>query len=143
MAARPFMDAPIPVDNKIITVILQYKGTPYTILPSLPILPAPNDTAFALDYNSKLRSLNTPQFPAKVPHHIDHHLFYTIGLGQNPCPTCQNDTQLPASLDNITFMMPKIGQLQAHYFNIPGVFRINFPDRPHVPFNYTNCAPYN
>jgi len=60
MAARPFMDAPIPVDNKIVTVILQYKGTPNTVLPSLPILPAPNDTAFALDYNSKLRSLNTP-----------------------------------------------------------------------------------
>lgn len=137
MAARPFMDAPIPVDNKTVTAILQYEGTPNTVLPSLPILPAPNDTAFALDYNSKLRSLNTPQFPAKVPRHIDRHLFYTIGLGQNPCPTCQNDTQLPASLDNITFVMPKIGLLQAHYFNISGVFRTDFPDRPPVPFNYT------
>lgn len=137
MAARAFMDAPIPVDNKTVTVILQYKGIPNTVLPSMPTLPAPNDTKFALDYNTKLRSLSTPQFPAKVPLEVDRHLFYTIGLGQNPCPSCQNGTQLTASLNNITFMMPKIGLLQAHYFNISGVFRTDFPDRPPVPFNYT------
>lgn len=33
--------------------------------------------------------------------------------------------------------MPKTGLLQAHYFNIPGVFTADFPDRPAVPFNYT------
>lgn len=137
MAARPFMDAPIPVDNKTVTAILQYKGVPNTVLPILPQLPAPNDTKFAFNYNSQLKSLNTPQFPAKVPTKIDRHLFYTIGLGQNPCPTCQNGTQLTASLNNITFVMPKIGLLQAHYFNISGVFRQDFPDKPPVQFNYT------
>lgn len=35
--------------------------------------------------------------------------------------------------------MPKIGLLQAHYFNISGVFRTDFPDRPPVPFNYTGA----
>ncbi|PSR92839.1 Laccase-11 like [Actinidia chinensis var. chinensis] len=139
MAARPFMDAPLAVDNKTVTAILQYKGIPNTVLPTFPQLPAPNDTKFALNYNSRLKSLNTPQFPAKVPLKIDRHLFYTIGLGINPCPTCQNGTQVVASLNNITFVMPKVGLLQAHYFNIAGVFRTNFPDNPPAPFNYTGA----
>lgn len=71
MAARPFMDAPIPVDNKTVTAILQYKGIPNTVLPTLPSLPAPSDTNFALNYSSKLRSLNTPQYPANVPLRVD------------------------------------------------------------------------
>ncbi|KAH7554580.1 hypothetical protein JRO89_XS12G0239100 [Xanthoceras sorbifolium] len=99
MAARSFMDAPIPVDDKTVTAILQYKGIPNTV--------------------------------------VDRHLFYTIGLGQNPCPSCQNGTQITASLNNITFVMPETGLLQAHYFNISGVFRTDFPDRPPVAFNYT------
>ncbi|KAL5546163.1 hypothetical protein UlMin_005850 [Ulmus minor] len=139
MAARAFMDAPIPVDNKTVTAILQYKGIPNTVLPILPQLPASNDTNLAINYNNHLKSLNTPNFPAKVPLKIDRHLLYTIGLGQNSCPTCQNGTQLTASLNNITFVMPKIGLLQAHYFNISGVFEATFPDRPPVPFNYTGA----
>uniref|UniRef100_F6H9I9 laccase n=1 Tax=Vitis vinifera TaxID=29760 RepID=F6H9I9_VITVI len=139
MAARPFMDAPIPVDNKTVTAILQYKGIPNTILPTLPQLPAPNDTNFALSYNGKLKSLNTLQFPANVPLQVDRHLFYTISLGQNPCPSCQNGTQLTASLNNITFVVPKVGLLQAHYSNMNGVFRTDFPDRPFAPFNYTGA----
>ncbi|XP_058215289.1 laccase-11 [Rhododendron vialii] len=139
MAARAFDDAPITVDNKTATAILQYRGIPNTVLPTLPQLPAPNDTKFALSYNSKLKSLNTPQFPANVPLQIDRHLFYTIGLGINKCPTCQNGTQVVASLNNITFVMPKVGLLQAHYFNTSGVFRTDFPDKPPTPFNYTGA----
>ncbi|KAH7675078.1 Laccase protein [Dioscorea alata] len=139
MATRPFMDAPVPVDNKTATAILQYKGVPTTVLPLLPKLPAPNDTAFADNYLDKLRSLNTAQFPANVPLTVDRHLFYTIGLGANPCATCLNGTRLTASLNNITFIMPKIGLLQAHYFNTKGVFRLDFPDKPVTPFNYTGA----
>ncbi|KAH7675076.1 Laccase protein [Dioscorea alata] len=139
MATRPFMDAPVLVDNKTATAILQYKGVPTTVLPLLPKLPAPNDTAFADSYLDKLRSLNTAQFPANVPLTVDRHLFYTIGLGANPCATCLNGTRLTASLNNITFMMPKIGLLQAHYFNTKGVFRLDFPDKPVTPFNYTGA----
>nr|POF09785.1 laccase-11 [Quercus suber] len=139
MAARPFMDAPLSIDNKTATAILQFKGIPNTVLPILPQLPAPNDTNFALSFNAKLRSLNSPQFPANVPLKVDRHLFYTSGLGINPCPTCLNGTQLTASLNNITFVMPQIGLLQAHYFNIKGVFRTDFPDRPPTPFNYTGA----
>jgi laccase len=139
MAARPFMDAPLSIDNKTAMAILQYKGIPDTVLPILPQLPAPNDTTFALSYNAKLRSLNSPQFPANVPIKVDRHLFCTIGLGINQCPTCTNGTHLTASLNNITFVMPQIGLLQAHYFNIKGVFKTDFPDRPPTPFNYTGA----
>ncbi|MCL7025507.1 hypothetical protein MKW94_028939 [Papaver nudicaule] len=139
MAVRPFMDAPVPVDNKTATAILQYKGIPDTVIPILPQLPAPNDTNFALDYNQKLRSLNNRQFPANVPKEIDRNLFVTIGLGINSCPSCQNGTQFTASLNNITFVMPRIGLLQAHYFNTRGVFKTDFPDKPLKAFDYTNA----
>ena len=35
--------------------------------------------------------------------------------------------------------MPKVGLLQAHYFNIAGDFRTDFPDNPPAPFNYTGA----
>ncbi|OMO84446.1 Multicopper oxidase, type 1 [Corchorus olitorius] len=139
MAARPFMDAPLPIDNKTATGILQYKGIPNTVLPTLPQLPAPNDTTFALGYNKKLKSLNSAKFPANVPLKVDRKLFYTIGFGKDPCPTCINGTKLLASLNNISFVMPEIGLLQAHYFKTKGVFRTDFPDKPPTPFNYTGA----
>ncbi|CAI9272346.1 unnamed protein product [Lactuca saligna] len=139
MAVRPFQDVPIPVDNKTATAILQYKGIPNTVLPSLPQLPLPNDTAFALTYNDKLRSLNSHNFPANVPLKVDRNLFVTIGLGKSVCPTCVNGTRLSASLNNITFVMPQTGLLQAHYLKIKGVFTSDFPDKPPKAFNYTGA----
>ncbi|KAJ8764298.1 hypothetical protein K2173_006038 [Erythroxylum novogranatense] len=139
MATRPFIDAPIPVDNKTATGILQYKGIPNTVLPLLPQLPAPNDTEFAMSYVRKLRSLNTPQFPANVPIKADRKLFYTVGFAKDSCPTCVNGTRILASLNNISFVMPQIGLLQAHYFNKTGVFKTDFPDKPPTPFNYTGA----
>ncbi|KAA3474386.1 laccase-11-like [Gossypium australe] len=139
MAARPFMDAPLPVDNKTATAILQYKGIPNIVLPTRPQLPASNDTDFALSYNKKLRSLNSAKFPAIVPLKVDRKLFYTVGFGKDLCTTCVKGTRLLASLNIISFVMPKIGLLQAHYFNTKRVFRIDFPDKPPKPFNYTGA----
>ncbi|XVE49039.1 hypothetical protein DITRI_Ditri01bG0050000 [Diplodiscus trichospermus] len=69
MAVRPFMvmDVQLTIDSKTATAILQYKGVPNTVLPILPQLPLPSDTAYALSYNAKLRSLNSPLYPANVP----------------------------------------------------------------------------
>ncbi|KAL7610942.1 hypothetical protein Lser_V15G12433 [Lactuca serriola] len=139
MAVRPFQDVPIPVDNKTATAIFQYKNIPTTVIPTLPVLPLPNDTNFALSYNQKLRSLNTPNFPANVPLKVDRNLFFTIGLGKSDCATCLNGTRLSASLNNITFVMPETGLLQAHYFNMKGVFKTDFPDKPPTTFNYTGA----
>ncbi|KAI3665452.1 hypothetical protein L6452_44079 [Arctium lappa] len=139
MAVRPFQDVPIPVDNKTATAILQYKNIPTTVMPLLPNLPQPNDTEFALTYNKKLRSLNTANFPANVPMKVDRSLFFTVGLGKSVCATCVNGTRLSASLNNITFVMPETGLLQAHYFNKKGVFTVDFPDKPPTAFNYTGA----
>ncbi|GAA0162394.1 hypothetical protein Leryth_006819 [Lithospermum erythrorhizon] len=139
MSARVFMDAPLAVDNKTATAIFQYKGIPTTVLPSLSQLPALNDSSFALGYNKKLRSLNSQKYPANVPLKVDRHLFYTIGLGMNSCPTCLNGTRLTASLNNISFVMPQTALLQAHYLNKKGVFTTDFPDRPQTTFNYTGA----
>ncbi|KAL4563546.1 hypothetical protein LXL04_027589 [Taraxacum kok-saghyz] len=139
MAVRPFQDVPIPVDNKTATAIFQYKGIPNTVLPSLPVLPMPNDTEFALSYGKKLRSLNSRNFPANVPLKVDRKLFFTVGLGKSVCASCINGTRLSASLNNITFVMPKTGLLQAHYSNLKGVFTPDFPDKPPKAFNYTGA----
>lgn len=139
MAARPFNDAPIPVDNKTATGILQYKGIPDSVLPTLAQLPASNDSEFALNYNKKLRSLNSPKFPAEVPQKVDRKLFYTIGFGKDSCPACLNGTRLLATLNNISFVMPQTALLQAHHFNLKGVFKADFPDKPPKPFNYTGA----
>ncbi|KAL8152814.1 hypothetical protein V2J09_010574 [Rumex salicifolius] len=139
MAATAFQDAPIPVDNRTVTAILQYKGIPNAILPKLPNLPSPNNTQLATNYTSKIKSLNTKEYPANVPLKVDRRLFYTIGIGINPCPGCKNKTQMTASLNNITFVMPKTALLQAHYDNTPGVYRLDFPDKPTKAFNYTGA----
>ncbi|XP_020098212.1 laccase-2 [Ananas comosus] len=139
MSVKPFNDATIPVDNKTATAILQYKGVPNSVLPTVPQLPQTNDTKFATNFLANLRSLNSQEYPVNVPLNVDRHLFYTIGLGVNPCPTCLNGTRLTASLNNITFVMPQIGLLQAHYFDIKGVFRLDFPDKPLAAFNYTGA----
>ncbi|BBH02346.1 laccase 11, partial [Prunus dulcis] len=34
-----------------------------------------------------------------------------------------------------------VGLLQAHYFNLKGVFKTGFPDRPQTPFNYAGAPP--
>nr|GEV12989.1 putative laccase [Tanacetum cinerariifolium] len=136
---RPFQDVSIPVDNKTSTAIFQYTNIPTTVIPTLPHLPLPNDTAFALSYNNKLRSLSTPNYPANVPLKVDRHLLFTVGLGKSVCPTCINGTRLSASLNNITFVMPKTGLLQAHYFNMKGVFNTDFSDKPPKAFNYTGA----
>lgn len=139
IATRTFMDAPLSVDNKTATAIFQYKGVSNTIIPSFPLLPFANDTNFALNYSKKLKSLNSAKYPVNVPLKVDRNLFFTIGLGMNSCPTCINGTRLVASLNNVTFVMPKTALLQAHHFNIKGVFRTDFPDKPSTPFNYTGA----
>ncbi|KAH9319761.1 hypothetical protein KI387_021530, partial [Taxus chinensis] len=145
MAARAFQDAPLPLNNNTATAILQYIGTNITnsSFITMPKIPTINDTLFAANFRNSLRSLNSKQFPAKVPLSVDRHLFFTVGLAINPCPSCKNGTRFNAAINNITFVKPTISLLQAHYFNISGVFTPDFPDNPPTPFNYTGNPPSN
>ncbi|CAN7067316.1 hypothetical protein IGI04_040889 [Brassica rapa subsp. trilocularis] len=139
VAATTFMDAPISFDNVTATATLHYIG--HTVSSSkktvLASLPQPNATLVASKFIKSLRSLNSREYPAKVPTTVDHSLFFTVGLGANPCPSCNNGFRLVAGINNVTFTMPETALLQAHYFNISHVFTDDFPAKPSNPFNYT------
>lgn len=143
VAASPFMDAPILVDNVTATATLHYAGTLGRTPTTLTSTPPKNATSIAAKFLKSLRSLNSNTYPAKVPLKIDHPLFFTIGLGVNPCTTCVNGSRVVADINNVTFVMPKISLLQAHFFNISGVFTDDFPANPLIPYNYTGTQPTN
>ncbi|PRQ33825.1 putative laccase [Rosa chinensis] len=156
MTARPYVTGLGTFDNSTLAGILEYETTtlhstlPMNKLPlHKPILPVLNDTTFATKFSNKLRSLNTPQFPANVPQKVDKRLFFTIGLGTNPCSqqnhnnqTCQgpNGTMFAASINNVSFAMPNTALLQSHFSGqSKGVYSPDFPISPVTPFNYTGA----
>ncbi|GMI79099.1 laccase 17 [Hibiscus trionum] len=158
MTARPYVTGQGTFDNSTVAGILEYKSPPNSLhssnsikkLPLFkPILPALNDTSFATNFASKLRSLDSAQYPANVPRKVDKHFFFTVGLGTSPCQhnqTCQgpNGTKFSASINNVSFAMPTTALLQAHFFGQSnGVYTPNFPCSPIIPFNYTGTPPNN
>ncbi|KAL0911733.1 hypothetical protein M5K25_019893 [Dendrobium thyrsiflorum] len=160
IAARPYATGLGTFDNTTTSALLQYHpnnlSTPQpptnhtSTLLFKPILPSLNDTAFASNFSSRLRSLASPQFPAVVPRSVDKKFFFTVGLGTNPCPknqTCQgpNGTKFAASVNNVSFSLPASSALlQAHFFGkTKGVYTTDFPVNPLFPFNYTGTPPNN
>ncbi|KAM6550717.1 hypothetical protein CsatB_000525 [Cannabis sativa] len=145
VTASPFMDAPIAVDNATATATLHYTGTLSNFPTTITIPPPKNATQIANKFTDSLRSINSNTFPAKVPLTIDHKLLFTVGLGVNPCPSCKagNGSRVVASINNVTFVMPTTALLQAHYFNIKGVFTTDFPPNPPTIFNFTGSPPSN
>ncbi|KAF5751396.1 putative laccase [Tripterygium wilfordii] len=139
VAASPFMDAPIAVDNTTATATLYYLGTQTTVSTTLIAPPPQNATPVATNFTNALRSLNSKEYPASVPLKIDHNLLFTISLGINPCPTCSGGSRVVADINNITFVMPSVALLNAHFFNINGVFTDDFPAKPPKPYNYTGA----
>ncbi|XP_068475340.1 laccase-4-like [Phaseolus vulgaris] len=97
VAASPFMDAPIAVDNKTATAILHYSGTLSSSLTTLTSMPPKNSTILATSFTDSLRSLNSKKYPARVPLKIDRNLLFTVSLGINPCATCLNNTLVQIS----------------------------------------------
>ncbi|XP_014492078.1 laccase-17 [Vigna radiata var. radiata] len=159
MSARPYVTGQGTFDNSTVAGILEYEVPPHSIhstnsLKNLslfkPTLPALNDTSFATNFASKLRSLASPRFPANVPQKVDKQFFFTVGLGTSPCQknqTCQgptNGTKFAASVNNVSFTLPTTALLQAHFFGQSnGVYTPDFPTKPLLPFNYTGTPPNN
>ncbi|XP_078174670.1 laccase-4-like [Carex rostrata] len=157
MEARPYVSGQGTFDNSTVAGILEYEN-PKSIYSSSfnknlplykPTLPALNDTSFATNFNKKLRSLANAQYPANVPEIVDRQFFFTVGLGEKPCPpneTCQgpNGTKLSASINNVSFILPTTALLQSHFSGkSKGVYGSNFPIMPLMPFNYTGTPPNN
>ena len=147
MAARAYNSANAPFDNTTTTAILEYKTAPRNAkkgkqsTPIFPRLPGFNDTNSAIAFTSRLRSPSK----VKVPLQIDENLFFTVGLGLINCtnpnsPRCQgpNGTRFAASINNMSFVLPKRNSLmQAYYQGQPGIFTTDFPPVPPVKFDYT------
>ncbi|KAJ0028663.1 hypothetical protein Pint_35224 [Pistacia integerrima] len=121
VAASPFMDAPVAVDNVTATATLHYSGTLSSTRTTVTKPPPQNATAVANNFTDSLR------------------------LGINPCPSCKaaNGSRVVAAINNVTFVMPTTALLQAHFFSISGVFTTDFPGNPPNTFNYTGTAPAN
>ncbi|KAL5072853.1 hypothetical protein RYX36_011837 [Vicia faba] len=146
VAASPFMDSPIAVDNVTATATLHYSGTTLANTPTFLTTPPPtNSTQIANNFLNSLKGLNSKKYPVKVPLKIDHSLFFTVGLGINPCKSCiaGNGSRVVAAINNVTFVMPTTALLQAHYFNVKNVFTTDFPANPPHVFNYTGAGPKN
>ncbi|KAF2296216.1 hypothetical protein P3X46_014351 [Hevea brasiliensis] len=137
IAVSPFMDTVVAVDNLTAIAFLRYKDTVAFSPPVLTTTPAINATAATLKFMDNLRSLNSKKYPANVPLTVDHSLYFTIGVGINPCPTCVNGSRSAGDINNVSFVMPSTALLQAHYHNISGIFTDDFPGNPPIPFNYT------
>lgn len=145
IATSPFMDAPVAVNNVTATATVHYTGTLSTSLPTFKKPPPQNATPVFNSFVNSLKSLNSKKYPANVPLKIDHSLIFTLSLGVNPCPSCKagNGSRVIADMNNVTFVMPKIALLQAHYFNTKGVFTTDFPANPPFKYNYTGAQPNN
>lgn len=145
VAASPFMDAPVAVDNLTATATLHYTGTLANTPTILTTPPPQNATQLANNFTNSLKGLNSQKYPVNVPLKIDHSLFFTVGLGINSCPSCKaaNGSRVVASVNNVTFVMPTTALLQAHYFNINGVFTTDFPANPPHVFNFSGAGPAN
>ncbi|XP_055830521.1 laccase-4-like [Solanum dulcamara] len=142
MVTSPYMDSPILVNNKAATATLQYIGT--NISSTIFTVPPPrNATSIAIKFMDSLKSLNSKKYPAKVPMRIDHSLFFIISLGLNSCATCYRGFRIVAAINNVTFVMPSMSLLNAHFLNKSGVFSDDFPGNPQNAFDYTGIPPEN
>ncbi|KAF8703848.1 hypothetical protein HU200_031944 [Digitaria exilis] len=154
IAVAPYTNTVGTFDNTTAVAVLDYAPPPQVTgaaaLP-LPALPLYNDTAAVANFSANFRSLASTSYPARVPQAVDRKFFFAVGLGSDPCKsrvngTCQgpNGTRFAASMNNVSFAMPKTSLLQAHYQRrYSGVLTANFPATPAMPFNYTGTPPNN
>ena len=156
IAVAPYTNTVGTFDNTTAIAVLEYYGAPPQSAAALrnlplPALPLYNDTGAVANFSAKFRSLASAQYPALVPRTVDRRFFFAVGLGADPCQsrvngTCQgpNGTRFAATMNNVSFTMPKTSLLQAHYQRrYSGVLTANFPGVPPTPFNYTGTPPNN
>ncbi|KAK1271722.1 Laccase-22 [Acorus gramineus] len=137
MTASTFLDTPIAVDNVTATATLHYTGSLSTDAVTFSNPPPVNATAVASSFIDSLRSMNSPEYPARVPETVDHSLLFVVGMGVNPCNSCPSGIRVMADINNVSFVLPSVALLQAHYYKMSGVFTEDFPQRPPTRFDYT------
>ncbi|MCO5607234.1 hypothetical protein L7F22_061427 [Adiantum nelumboides] len=131
----------VPYPTVPTTAILTYNSS----LPSdisfdqlkLPFLPEFNDSLFVANFTKSLKGYHNYNLPPEV----DYDLLYTLSYSFLPCPTCLSPPyphqRISTSINNQTFVRPRISLLEAYYKHIKGVYETDFPDQPPYVFNYT------
>lgn len=147
MAMGPYMSAKgVKFQNISSIAYFQYLGAVPNSF-SLPAkLPSFNDNLAVMTVMDGLRSLSSP---VNVPKKIDRELFVTIGLNVQKCHSktpkknCQglNNGVMAASMNNISFVKPKVSVLEAYYKKINGYFTEDFPGAPLKFYDFVNGAP--
>ena len=117
MATRPFSDGGAMFIN-ITTAVFQYTNSEGGLNASLITLPARNDTNATNNFVSRIRNANVTQNPPlNVPTDIDRRVYIAIATNTLPCNTseCLVPNRIVASLNNVSFVFPRIDILQAYY----------------------------
>ncbi|GFP98670.1 laccase-14 [Phtheirospermum japonicum] len=143
LAARAYSSAfGAGFDNTTTTGILHYRSAHSNSAPVLlPPLPPYNATQASTAFSRRLRSLASKDHPVNVPLKTDTRLFLTISVNLlnctgKPC-TGPFGKRFAASLNNVSFVAPRIDVLQAYYHRINGTFGTDFPKMPPKRFDYT------
>lgn len=130
------------------TAILSYNGSSTASNLTLPTFPLANDTVFEENFTQSIigRNYSEGYYYMDVPQTVDLDLLHTVNYALQPCPAGQtclgpNDTQVRASISNITFVTPNVSLLQAYLNNISGIYTTNFPNVPLFQYNYTGVNP--
>ncbi|XP_058086559.1 laccase-6 [Magnolia sinica] len=148
MAMGAYMSARnVSFQNISAVAYFQYAGATTNSVSLAARLPSFNDNLAVKSHMDSLRSLN----PHDVPLEIDDNLFFTIGLNVQRChsskpnKSCQapNNGVFAASMNNISFVRPKVSLLQAYYNKIHGYFSADFPGVPLKAYDFVNGAPNN
>ncbi|KAH6763441.1 laccase 1, partial [Perilla frutescens var. hirtella] len=154
MAARPYVTSVFPFDNSTTIGFFKYQNEslqeiqppilmpPYTLPQNLPNM---NDTLFATQFVSSLRSLGSNDYPCNVPKYIHKRVVTTISLNLQDCPinqTCEGfqNKSFFASMNNQSFALPSTSILESLYHNNSRL-SLDFPENPPFIFNYTGVNP--
>ncbi|CAN6441951.1 unnamed protein product [Victoria cruziana] len=141
MAADSYKSIVTDYDANKTTAIVEYKGynTSLTSSPTLPYLPHPNNSAAANEFPEWLKSLASEEHPIDVPTEIDTRLVFVMSLNEEQCnaSACSMGYKLAASMNNISFLNPRMDILSAYYNSINKVYTDDFPAFPPYMYNFT------
>ncbi|KAF4384531.1 hypothetical protein F8388_003838 [Cannabis sativa] len=148
MAMGPYMSATgVQFQNISSIAYFQYTGAVLNSLSVTTKLPSFNDNLVVQTIMDGLKSLTS----VNLSKQIDANLFATVGLNVQKCHSktprqnCQgpNNGVMAASMNNISFVKPKISVLEAYYKKINGTFTEDFPEVPLQFYDFVNGAPNN
>uniref|UniRef100_A0ACD5ZJX0 Uncharacterized protein n=1 Tax=Avena sativa TaxID=4498 RepID=A0ACD5ZJX0_AVESA len=157
IAAAIYTNVVGPFDNCTGHAILEYSHSPspspWNVRKRLrlraPSFPMFNDSAWVANFAAKLRSL-AGATTVGLPQTVDRHFFFTVGLGADPCQspvngTClgPNNTRMAASINNVSFVMPKTTSLLQQHYERRRYRPTDFPAAPLRFFNFTGTPPEN